>query len=186
MNNNRTLKKIFNTKPDGVRRVGRPKLRWEGGVDQDMRILEVKNWNKVALDIDEWAELLKKARAHQGLLSQWWWRWWWFIKWMMIGLLVYTCGGLAYLISEVHDGRVCECNFFVTCQYTYNTTLEQLLFINFWTGNCIVVSSIGAALKIGQMLSIQDNTIISPTLQKAFERVRQSADFMPARQVKVK
>ena len=70
MNNNRTLKKIFNTKPDGVRRVGRPKLRWEGGVDQDMRILEVKNWNKVALDIDEWAELLKKARAHQGLLSQ--------------------------------------------------------------------------------------------------------------------
>jgi aarF domain-containing kinase len=42
----------------------------------------------------------------------------------------------------------------------------------------------GAALKIGQMLSIQDNTIMSPTLQKAFERVRQSADFMPAGQVK--
>ena len=42
MNNDRTLKK-FNTKPDGVRRVGRPKLRWEVGVDQDMRILEVKN-----------------------------------------------------------------------------------------------------------------------------------------------
>lgn len=41
----------------------------------------------------------------------------------------------------------------------------------------------GAALKLGQMLSIQDNTIISPTLQKAFERVRQSADFMPAWQV---
>ena len=26
MNNDRTLKKIFNTKPDGVRIVGRPKL----------------------------------------------------------------------------------------------------------------------------------------------------------------
>ena len=71
-------------------------------------------------------------------------------------------------------------------QYTFNTALEQLLFVNFSTENCIVVSSIGAALKLGQMLSIQDNTIISPTLQKAFERVRQSADFMPARQVKVK
>ncbi|XP_066597450.1 atypical kinase COQ8B, mitochondrial [Prorops nasuta] len=41
----------------------------------------------------------------------------------------------------------------------------------------------GAALKIGQILSIQDNTVISPELQKAFERVRQSADFMPTWQV---
>lgn len=41
----------------------------------------------------------------------------------------------------------------------------------------------GAALKIGQILSIQDNNIISPELQKAFERVRQSADFMPKWQV---
>jgi hypothetical protein len=52
-NNDRTLKKIFNTTPDEVRRVGRAKLRWEDGVDQDMRILEVKNWKKVALDRDE-------------------------------------------------------------------------------------------------------------------------------------
>ncbi|XP_031366778.1 atypical kinase COQ8B, mitochondrial isoform X2 [Apis dorsata] len=41
----------------------------------------------------------------------------------------------------------------------------------------------GAALKIGQILSIQDETIISPELQKVFERVRQSADFMPTWQV---
>jgi hypothetical protein len=25
----RTIKKIFNTKPEGTRKVGRPKLRWE-------------------------------------------------------------------------------------------------------------------------------------------------------------
>ena len=70
MNDNRTLKKIFNIKLDGVRKVGRPKMRWEDGVDQDMRILEVKNWKKVALDRDEWAKLLQKARALQGLSSQ--------------------------------------------------------------------------------------------------------------------
>ena len=70
VNNDRTLKKIFNAKPDGVRRDGRLKLRWEDGVDQDMRILEIKNWKKVALDRDEWEKLLKKARAHQGLSSQ--------------------------------------------------------------------------------------------------------------------
>jgi hypothetical protein len=70
MNDDGTLKKIFNTKPDGVRIVGRPKLRWEDGVDQDMRTLEIKNWKKVALGGDEWTKLLKKARVHQGLSSQ--------------------------------------------------------------------------------------------------------------------
>lgn len=43
----------------------------------------------------------------------------------------------------------------------------------------------GAALKIGQILSIQDNSVISPQLQAAFERVRQAADFMPVSQVEV-
>jgi hypothetical protein len=70
MNDDRTLKKIFDTKPDGARSVGRQKLRWEDGVDQDMRILGVKNWKKVALNRDEWAKLLKKVTAHQGLSSQ--------------------------------------------------------------------------------------------------------------------
>ncbi|KAG7277048.1 hypothetical protein CRUP_025458 [Coryphaenoides rupestris] len=41
----------------------------------------------------------------------------------------------------------------------------------------------GAALKIGQMLSIQDNALINPQLQRIFERVRQSADFMPTWQM---
>lgn len=41
----------------------------------------------------------------------------------------------------------------------------------------------GAALKLGQMLSMQDNALINPQLQKIFERVRQSADFMPVRQM---
>ncbi|XP_032084162.1 atypical kinase COQ8B, mitochondrial isoform X2 [Thamnophis elegans] len=41
----------------------------------------------------------------------------------------------------------------------------------------------GAALKIGQMLSIQDSYFLSPQLQQVFERVRQSADFMPPSQM---
>ncbi|XP_063837951.1 atypical kinase COQ8B, mitochondrial isoform X2 [Ostrinia nubilalis] len=41
----------------------------------------------------------------------------------------------------------------------------------------------GAALKLGQLLSIQDESMISPELQRIFERVRQSADFMPSWQV---
>ena len=41
----------------------------------------------------------------------------------------------------------------------------------------------GAALKLGQMMSMTDDNMINPQLQKIFERVRQSADFMPARQM---
>jgi hypothetical protein len=29
MDNNRTVKKVFNTKPIGVRKTGRPKVRWK-------------------------------------------------------------------------------------------------------------------------------------------------------------
>lgn len=41
----------------------------------------------------------------------------------------------------------------------------------------------GAALKLGQILSIQDSAIVSPHLVKAFDRVRQAADYMPDWQV---
>jgi hypothetical protein len=70
MSNERTLEKIFNTKPDGARSVGRSKLRWEDGVVQDMRILRVKNWKKAAVNRDECAKVLRKARAHHGLSNQ--------------------------------------------------------------------------------------------------------------------
>lgn len=41
----------------------------------------------------------------------------------------------------------------------------------------------GAALKIGQMLSIQDESLIPPQVQAALERVRAGADVMPRRQL---
>lgn len=41
----------------------------------------------------------------------------------------------------------------------------------------------GAALKLGQMLSIQDETIMPPQFQAALERVRAGADVMPRRQL---
>ena len=51
MNNDRTVKKIFHTKPDGARSVGRPKLRWEDGVDQDMKNIR--------------GQELEESRSHQ-------------------------------------------------------------------------------------------------------------------------
>lgn len=41
----------------------------------------------------------------------------------------------------------------------------------------------GAALKLGQMLSIQDERVVPPAILNALERVRQGADIMPRRQL---
>jgi hypothetical protein len=39
-------------------------------VDQDIRLLGEINWKSLALNREEWKELLKKARALAGLSSQ--------------------------------------------------------------------------------------------------------------------
>jgi hypothetical protein len=62
--------KVFNTKPEGTRKVGIPKLRWEECVCQDIRILGVKNWRSVALNREEWRIILRKVRDHKGLSCQ--------------------------------------------------------------------------------------------------------------------
>jgi hypothetical protein len=49
MENNRTVKKVFNTKPIGIKTIGRPKLRWEDDVIQDMKTLGVNNWRSLAM-----------------------------------------------------------------------------------------------------------------------------------------
>jgi hypothetical protein len=49
---------------------GRPQLRWADSADHDIRILGGRNWRNLALDREEWRNLLKKARAHAGLSSQ--------------------------------------------------------------------------------------------------------------------
>jgi hypothetical protein len=49
MDNNRTVKKVFNTKPIGIKTIGKPKLRWEDDVIQDMKTLGVNNWRSLAM-----------------------------------------------------------------------------------------------------------------------------------------
>lgn len=41
----------------------------------------------------------------------------------------------------------------------------------------------GAALKLGQMLSLQDESSLPPSLARALERVKHAADYMPKRQL---
>ncbi|PSN35610.1 hypothetical protein C0J52_24478 [Blattella germanica] len=55
----RTVKKIFKTMPEGTRKIGMPKTRWEDCVRKDVRILEIQNWRRTALDRQKWWYFLK-------------------------------------------------------------------------------------------------------------------------------
>ena len=52
------------------RQGGRPKLRWEDGVTEDIRKLGERNWRNAARKRDSWQKLLKKALAQKGMLCQ--------------------------------------------------------------------------------------------------------------------
>jgi hypothetical protein len=62
MENSRTVSKVFDTRAEGTRRTGSPKLRWEDGVG-------VRNCRNVVMNRENWLKPLKKARADTGLPS---------------------------------------------------------------------------------------------------------------------
>jgi hypothetical protein len=43
----------------------------EDGMIQDIRALRMKNWRNSSMNREDWLKLLKKARVHTGLWSQW-------------------------------------------------------------------------------------------------------------------
>ena len=63
MNETRCVKKIFEGKLEGRRGKGRPRLRWINDVEDDLRKLCVKRWRVKALDREEWASIIREAKA---------------------------------------------------------------------------------------------------------------------------
>jgi 3-methyladenine DNA glycosylase AlkD len=62
MNETRFVK-IFEGKLEGRRGRGRPRLRWINDVEDDLRKLGVKRWRTKALDREEWASIIREAKA---------------------------------------------------------------------------------------------------------------------------
>jgi hypothetical protein len=56
MDNNRTVKKVFKTKPIRIRKTGRPKLRWEDYVIQDFGSEELE---ELSNGKGSWQKLLR-------------------------------------------------------------------------------------------------------------------------------
>jgi hypothetical protein len=73
MDNNRTVKKVFNTKPIGIRTMGGPKLRWEDDVIDDIKTLGVKNWRNLAMEKESWQKLLRKAVEPMMMMIAFYW-----------------------------------------------------------------------------------------------------------------
>ena len=45
------------------RRIGRPKTRWEDGVLEDIKSINIRNWKKVAQNRDSWKKVVEQART---------------------------------------------------------------------------------------------------------------------------
>ena len=52
---------------EGIRGRGRPRLRWINDVEDDLRKFGVKRWRMKALNREEWASIVREAKAkHKG------------------------------------------------------------------------------------------------------------------------
>jgi hypothetical protein len=60
------LLKIFETKPEGRRKIGRPRLRWLDDVENDSRVMKVKRWREKAENREEWTFVIKEAKVFKG------------------------------------------------------------------------------------------------------------------------
>jgi hypothetical protein len=65
MDQGQMVKRLFDGKAGGRRRVGRPRLRWLDDVEVDLRTMGIKRWRLITKDRTEWA--VREAKALQGL-----------------------------------------------------------------------------------------------------------------------
>jgi hypothetical protein len=63
MTEDNNVKKINRWKPMSKRPIGRPKLRWEDDVLEDIKSMNVHNWKKVAQGRERWKKVVEQART---------------------------------------------------------------------------------------------------------------------------
>ena len=57
------VQKIKRRKPMSKRPIGRPKIRWEDDVLEDIKSMNVRNWKNVARNRDRWKKVVEQART---------------------------------------------------------------------------------------------------------------------------
>jgi hypothetical protein len=56
-------KKVFVSKPEGRRNIGRPKLRWLHDVEDDIKALGIRRWRIKSQDRNEWKAIKREAKV---------------------------------------------------------------------------------------------------------------------------
>jgi hypothetical protein len=63
----RLKEQLHKWKPEGKRKIGRPRTRWMNDVEADIRKMGFRGWRKKEEGRSEWRKLVKEAKALQGL-----------------------------------------------------------------------------------------------------------------------
>jgi hypothetical protein len=67
MPDGRMTKSIYKWKPYATRPKGRPTLRWEDDVRNDLKKMGVKNWKQRVQERNQWKEITAQAKTHKEL-----------------------------------------------------------------------------------------------------------------------
>jgi hypothetical protein len=63
-------RKLTSHKPEGVRRVGRPAIRWLDSIEEDLKIMGFRNWRRETQDRGQLREIVEEAKVRCGLQRQ--------------------------------------------------------------------------------------------------------------------
>jgi hypothetical protein len=66
MSDDRSTKKLYSNKPEGLRLVGRPRKCWLDEVEQNLKQMGVRGWRRRAQNRDEWRSIVKEAKVLHG------------------------------------------------------------------------------------------------------------------------
>jgi hypothetical protein len=67
MPDRRVAKSIYKWKTYATRLKGRPRLRWEGDVRNDLKKMGVENWKQRVQERNQWKEIIEQAKTHKEL-----------------------------------------------------------------------------------------------------------------------
>ena len=64
-------KKIFTQELEGTKRRRRPRKGWKEEVERDLQVLGVRRWRELMADRKKWKDIVRQAKAQNGLQCQW-------------------------------------------------------------------------------------------------------------------
>jgi hypothetical protein len=69
MQEHNPCRKLTLHKPEGTRRVGRPAVRWLDSIEEDIKIMGVRNWRRKTQDRDRWRAIVEETKVHMNCAS---------------------------------------------------------------------------------------------------------------------